>query len=45
MNLKNDSELIYEVQNGNKDSFNEIMSRYEPLIASIVGKYLRGELF
>ena len=45
MDLKTDSVLIKEVQDGNKDAFNEIISRYEPLIVSIVSKYLSDELF
>lgn len=45
MDLRTDSELIREVQSGNKDSFNEIIRRYEPLIGSVVSKYLADELF
>lgn len=45
MGLKSDSVLIKEVQDGNKDSFNEIINRYEPLIVSAVSKYISGELF
>lgn len=45
MYLKTDPELIKDVQSGNKDSFNEIIRRYEPLIASVVSKYLSDGLF
>ena len=45
MDLKTDAALITEVQNGNKDAFNEIISRYEPMILSIVSKFLSDELF
>ena len=45
MLLKTDPELIKEVQSGNKDAFNEIIRRYEPLISSIVSRYLSDEFF
>ncbi len=45
MKLKTDPELIREVQSGDKSSFNEIIQRYEPLISSIVSKFLSDELF
>ena len=42
---RTDALLIGEVRNGNKDAFNEIIRRYEPLIASIVSGFLNDELF
>lgn len=43
--LKTESELIRAVQSGDKDAFNEIILKFEPLILSTVSEYLNGELF
>lgn len=42
--MKNESELIGSVQSGEKDAFNEIIIRFNPLIRSAVEKYL-GDVF
>ena len=43
--MKTESELIRAVQSGDKDAFNEIIRRFEPLILSTMSGYLNGELF
>ena len=43
--MKTESELIRAVQSGDKDAFNEIIWKFEPLILSTVSEYLNGELF
>ena len=43
--MKTESELIRAVQSGDKDAFNEIIRKFEPLILSSVSEYLNGELF
>lgn len=45
MKHKTDSELIREVQSGETGSFNEIIERYEPLISSVVSRFISDELF
>lgn len=45
MDQRTDAELIKAVQDGNKNAFNEIVDRYEPLIVSIVEKFLSNESF
>lgn len=47
MNLesKNDPELLLSVQSGSQDAFNEIIRRFEPLIQSLVTRYMSDGLF
>lgn len=43
--MKTESELIYLVQSGDSIAFGEIAERYEPLMRSLVSKYLTNQLF